>query len=208
MTEHLDKDARREQILDAATTMFITQGYENSTVDDIAKEAGLSKGSIYWYFKSKLEILFALTDRCIYDSQQEVVRLADLDELGPESLYKAHRIISCKKGHNTEHDQLFGQLVGLAGRYPEIQARLDGYYHKWDNVTASLLQRGIDKGVFKETNVIHIGQAITALYDGLHFRSGIDTEVDIVGVLETTTKLLYDALIVKTQETDNTENKE
>ena len=47
---------RREQILRAATELFSQGGYHGVTVDAIAQKAGISKGNLYWYFKSKQEI--------------------------------------------------------------------------------------------------------------------------------------------------------
>jgi AcrR family transcriptional regulator len=44
---------RRKQIMDAALTCFTRKGYTNTTMDDIVAESGLSKGALYWYFKSK-----------------------------------------------------------------------------------------------------------------------------------------------------------
>jgi AcrR family transcriptional regulator len=196
MTEHMTRDVRRDQILDAATKMFVAQGYDNSTVDEIAREAGLSKGSIYWYFKSKLDILLALTDRCVEESQQELLQMADLSQYGPEALFKCHKVLCTGKMVRPEHDQLFGQLVGLAPRHPEIRERLADYYHRWDNVAESLLRRAIDGGHFRETDSLRVAQAITAMYDGLFSRRDIDPTVDMIAVLETTTRLLYDALIV------------
>lgn len=50
---------RRKQILDVAYTLFYKNGYSNTTVTDIAKTAGISKGLIYRYFNTKEDILFA-----------------------------------------------------------------------------------------------------------------------------------------------------
>lgn len=50
----------RKAILDAATTLFARKGYSDTTIEDIAKKAGISKGLIYNYFPGKLEILEAL----------------------------------------------------------------------------------------------------------------------------------------------------
>ena len=44
---------RKQQILDAAEDVFTRKGLDNARMDDIAKRTGLSKGSLYWYFKSK-----------------------------------------------------------------------------------------------------------------------------------------------------------
>ncbi|MBC7330889.1 MAG: TetR/AcrR family transcriptional regulator [Synergistetes bacterium] len=50
------KDLTREKILNAALECFAEKGYKETTVDEIAKRANVSKGNIYWHFKSKLEI--------------------------------------------------------------------------------------------------------------------------------------------------------
>ncbi|MDL1899078.1 helix-turn-helix transcriptional regulator [Anaerolineae bacterium CFX7] len=45
--------ARKAQILDAAAAVFARKGFYQASMDDIVEEAGLSKGALYWYFKSK-----------------------------------------------------------------------------------------------------------------------------------------------------------
>lgn len=55
-----DKSARRDQITAAAKEVFARKGFHATTISDIAKEAGLAYGSIYWYFDSKDELFHAL----------------------------------------------------------------------------------------------------------------------------------------------------
>src|SRR5438876_10787857 len=57
-----DKSHRREAILGAAKRVFAEKGYTATTIGDIAKVAGLSYGSIYWYFDSKDELFHSLMD--------------------------------------------------------------------------------------------------------------------------------------------------
>ena len=47
------KEERRDQLIQAAITCFGEKGYYETSMDDIVREAGLSKGALYWYFKSK-----------------------------------------------------------------------------------------------------------------------------------------------------------
>ncbi len=195
MTEHQTEDVRREQILDAATTLFVEHGYENTTVDEIAKQAGLSKGAIYWYFKSKLEILFALTDRYIHDEQMDVVQMAQND-YGAETLYKVHSELYRTKMTNPERDQVFCQLNSLASRFPEIGGKLAGYLRDWDQIVSTLIQEAVQDGKFRSTNPLYVSQAISAMYNGLFTRKQLDPNVDVLGVLEVATKLFYDALAV------------
>ncbi|MBN1415071.1 MAG: TetR/AcrR family transcriptional regulator [Bacteroidales bacterium] len=55
-----EKERRRNDILDAAEKVFFKKGIEQSTMDDVAAKAELSKGTIYLYFKSKEELYFAI----------------------------------------------------------------------------------------------------------------------------------------------------
>jgi len=194
MTEHLPRDMRRQQILNAALQLFVERGYEDSSVDEIARVAGLSKGSIYWYFKSKLDILFSLTDRFVEESQAEVVRLAADDKYGTEALYKAHREMDVQKQMDPAKDKLLSQLMGLAARYPEIRERMCEYYRQWDSVTANLVQGAVNNGKFTPVDAKSLAQAIGALYDGLCLRRQLDPQIDIVTVIETIMKLAHDAL--------------
>lgn len=55
-----EKSARREQILASAKKVFADKGFHATTIGDIAKDAGLAYGSVYWYFDSKDELFQAL----------------------------------------------------------------------------------------------------------------------------------------------------
>lgn len=52
--------ATREQILDAALLVFSRKGYSAATLQDVAAEAGLTRGAVYWHFKGKVELYAAL----------------------------------------------------------------------------------------------------------------------------------------------------
>ena len=52
-----------KSVLDSALSLFVTQGYDATSMDDIASRAGLTKGAVYFYFKDKLSLLHALLER-------------------------------------------------------------------------------------------------------------------------------------------------
>ena len=60
-----EKEQRRNDIIDAAEKVFFQKGLHNSTMDEVAKEAELSKGTLYLYFKSKEEIYFEIKLRAV-----------------------------------------------------------------------------------------------------------------------------------------------
>jgi len=60
MAEHRTRDARRQQILDAAMRCYSRKGYHATTMEDITHESGLTKGGIYWHFSSKWQIFIEM----------------------------------------------------------------------------------------------------------------------------------------------------
>jgi AcrR family transcriptional regulator len=72
------REKRREQLLDAATTVFARKGYWAASISDIIQVADVARGSFYRYFQSKQEIFVAIVDRF---REQERVLVQQLDEL-------------------------------------------------------------------------------------------------------------------------------
>ncbi|MFC7398666.1 TetR/AcrR family transcriptional regulator [Chelatococcus sp. GCM10030263] len=62
-SSHLDQAERRERILDAAERRFIQAGFHRATMQDVAREAGMSPGNLYRYFPSKDAIVEGLVER-------------------------------------------------------------------------------------------------------------------------------------------------
>lgn len=58
-----EKERRRSEILNAAEKVFFTKGLHNATMDEVADEAELSKGTVYLYFKNKEDLFFAINSR-------------------------------------------------------------------------------------------------------------------------------------------------
>jgi len=58
-----DAAARRSEILDAAEKLFGTKGYDSTSTGDILRELGIARGTLYYHFKSKEDILHAMIDR-------------------------------------------------------------------------------------------------------------------------------------------------
>jgi len=71
VTPRLSRSARRIQLMSAAKSAFVTQGYHAAAMDDIADRAGVSKPVLYQHFPSKLELYLALLN----ESADEMVRL-------------------------------------------------------------------------------------------------------------------------------------
>jgi AcrR family transcriptional regulator len=69
----------RSQLLEAARRVFARQGYFNSKISDITREAGMSQGNLYWYFKGKEDLLRAVLAEGFQAIQETTAQVASLD---------------------------------------------------------------------------------------------------------------------------------
>lgn len=68
-----DPDAsKRAEILQAAHSLFIRYGFKKTTMDDLAAQAGIGKATIYYYFRSKKDLLLGYADMCLAENNARV----------------------------------------------------------------------------------------------------------------------------------------
>jgi AcrR family transcriptional regulator len=73
--------ARREEILEAATTLFAERGYAKTVTDDLIEKLGVGKGTLYRYFPSKRELFLAAVDRVMRKQRERVdAAIAGIDD--------------------------------------------------------------------------------------------------------------------------------
>ncbi|HEY8003809.1 MAG TPA: TetR/AcrR family transcriptional regulator [Phenylobacterium sp.] len=114
----LDRDQRRERILDVAQEVFLEEGFANASMSTIAARLGGSKGTLYNYFKSKDELFRAYVERrCLW--QQDEVFATKAGEVPEAAL---HRIARSFLAHVLNEVTLrnFALIVAEAERTPEI----------------------------------------------------------------------------------------
>ncbi|MEV6430506.1 TetR/AcrR family transcriptional regulator [Nocardia sp. NPDC051463] len=93
--EHLER--RRQQILDAAQLCFARKGFHETSMQDVFAESGLSAGAVYRYFKSKNELIMALTTQTMVDVRAAMSEVIHGDPLPtPAELVRtlAERIVA------------------------------------------------------------------------------------------------------------------
>lgn len=145
-----DNTTKRERILRAAAQVFATNGFHQSTIEQIAESAGVGKGTVYLYFKGK----DGLFDALIYDGLGMVVeRMADeaaaaecprerLELLAIRHLQFIVRNLPVMK-------VLFQQAIPRINTLkPEVEARVEAY----KELFAATLREGVEKGLFNSVD--------------------------------------------------------
>lgn len=72
-----EAEATRERILDAAEQEFQQRGVSGTSLEDIARAAGVTRGAIYWHFRDKAALFEAMMDRVVLPLETEMLRASD-----------------------------------------------------------------------------------------------------------------------------------
>lgn len=130
------------RILDAAGRLFMEKGYEHTSIQDIIDNlGGLSKGAIYHHFKSKEEILDAVTDRIMEESNQKLAGIPKRKDLnGIEKLRTLFKSSLCRPAQ----DEIF-RLVPCFYNNPRLLASL--LYETIELTAPEYIQPIIEEGI-------------------------------------------------------------
>jgi len=129
-------------ILEAAEGLFERYGYRKTTVDEIAQAAGLGKGTIYLYFKSKEDLAYAWLEHLHRDLRQAIVGIGESPGPGPE---RAHRFLMTRVLARYDIFSRSGRSMEevLETLKPNLWERRDQFHAFEAGILAQILTDGI-----------------------------------------------------------------
>lgn len=164
-------DTTRQQILRAAAHQFARRAYHDVGLDDILAEAALTKGAMYFHFRSKHALAVAIIEQHKDEGRAAVEDLLARQLSGLETLIDfcylaAVREISQDVARAASH------LIESVGRTEGLQAQLLG---GWTDMLADVVKRAIAEGdVVEGWDPRDIGRLIVSMYMGLRQTSDLD----------------------------------
>jgi TetR/AcrR family acrAB operon transcriptional repressor len=182
-------EVRREEILSAAQACFREQGYHRTTVDDVASRAGLSKGAIYWHFKGKREVFYALFDRYM-ESFEAYPQAAKGAPSAPEAFRRMAAVFREGIDEVLELVELHFEYVAHASREQELGDRYRKMYQTFRVVIEEQVRRGIRDGDFRPVDPGTVAAGIAATLDGLILQKVFVPEVDLGRLFDETVEIL------------------
>ncbi len=99
-----ERQARQQLILDAAIQVFAKKGFHQATMDDVAQEAELGKGTLYYYFKSKEEILLKLLEENTRSFFEQILHAIDSET---DFIQTVRKVLLFYASYFTEHEMFF-----------------------------------------------------------------------------------------------------
>lgn len=161
-------EERKSQILDAAATVFARLGFHQARMDDIAAEAGLSKGALYLYYKSKDAIIFAILRFFFARALQDLRKLS----ASPGSVAGQLALIIHQSALDIERipgvQAIAFEFYAVAARQSTVRTYLKTYFSEFREALAAIIQRGIDAGEFRpEADAHAAATTLIAILEGL-----------------------------------------
>ena len=151
MRDSANTKPTRELILDATERLIARFGYRKMTIDDLAQEVGIGKGSVYLHFSSKEEIALSHIDRIIDRLKGRLERIAAKDEPADARLRSmlVERVIF--RFDSVQHyTQSLNEL--LAQLRPKLLERRKRYFEEEAHLFARVIDEGARAGTFRESD--------------------------------------------------------
>ncbi len=140
-----EPEERRAEIMDVAQELFQAKGYEATTISDILEKAGIARGTFYYYFKSKDEIMDAVIERRIGEQNQALIPIVDNDNL--DAVAKIRQIIVETRKMNLENKDILEYLHQPENIVMHQKSLVQGV-RKFTPLVTQIIRQGIDEGQF------------------------------------------------------------
>jgi AcrR family transcriptional regulator len=161
------EEKRKLQIVQAAYEVIAGKGYNNFTIDDIAAQAGLSKGGVLYYFDSKYDILIYLLEKIQNIIEQNIKMRSDKYRT-PERKLKAIIIayIVTAKRHPAFYRVFvdFWAQISINQRIKDINSRI---YERMCSEIKRVIDEGISMNVFNNVESSSLSCSITSMITNL-----------------------------------------
>ncbi len=185
------RSERIPQIIKAAIKTFARKGLYATRMEDIAHEAKLSIGGVYWYYKSREDIVLAIADSAFGPDLEHLQSL--LDQTGTiRSRLLGYMQVNIQA---TSPDlSLMYEFYSLGGRDKRVRAKFLSYFTSYQEQLAKVIQQGIANNEFRSVNPKTVALTLISIYEGILEMYMINPSMDVEKALVESMNLLFDGI--------------
>jgi AcrR family transcriptional regulator len=166
-----EKERRRQQIIVAAKRVFSEKGFNKATMEDIAKEAELSPGTLYLYFKNKEELYASLSLRILQYLHIRVTHVNKETTLSPDQklaalmeamydVYDFDPLIIINMFHLQSSETLKNLSESLLSEIKELSQKSIG-------AIAKIFEEGMDNGIYVDRHPVALADIFWSMFSGV-----------------------------------------
>lgn len=157
------KETRPDEIVDAAFERFAVDGYAGARIDDVAERAGVSKGLVYRYFKTKEALFKAVIRRVVSPRIHALAEAMDADEGSAEAFLTGPMVEFCAQVVESPVRHIIRLLIAEGPKHPDLLAL---YHEEVVSVGLAAIGRRLDRAVaageFRRSAVQRFPQLVIA----------------------------------------------
>ena len=188
---------RRAQIIQAALACFSRKGYRNTTMDDIVAASRLSKGTLYWYFKSKDGLFVSAVASALAEIGQGVAAALERCTTASEKL----RALALEQAKFCNLDAgIFNLIIEFWGQSSSREEASQSWTNllvQFGEIVTGIIEEGVRNGEFKPVDAGQLAWALMATYDGLVAYVALVPGIDLERVSEVFVETLLSGLVVR-----------
>ncbi|MEM6991732.1 MAG: TetR/AcrR family transcriptional regulator [Myxococcota bacterium] len=176
MSRQGDDESRKQQIRAAAVRCFVRRGFSATRLLDIARQAGLSKGGVYFYYNT-IEALFEV----VLDAQRAQIEARwafTPGGDGPADVTLERLVIAHLRTIEDDPDdtRLHHLLVSMAPQEGPFRDKLVDGTRILRDLYAQVIDRGVREGVFNDGEADHLADVVLAMVQGLAAQTALHPE--------------------------------
>ncbi len=158
---------RRRQVLDASSALFRRHGFHNTSMAQIAAEAGMSVGHIYRYFENKEAIIAAIVEEDLQQGRETIVRMTE-DPAGRRAAILAGVDEGVAKMLHRADSALFLEVMAEAARNPKVARSAELQHQAALDCLGAILPKQDGAGPFTREQAIDL---LNLIFSGLRLRA-------------------------------------
>ncbi len=158
---------RKEEILSAACEVVSEVGFKSLRVADVAKRAGMSTGSVHYYFDTKRDLMHAAFE---WNFKRSIERRRDLLESGEAPARRLRSFIESylpRDATTVAAWRVWAELWVEALHDPDLQELNEQVYGEWRRTVAAIIRDGQAQGQFRDGDAVQLANGLVGMIDGL-----------------------------------------
>ena len=185
---------RKKEIVTAAITVFSQEGFYQARMDDIAQAAGLSKGTLYLYFKDKDALIIAIAETIFRQDVVELDLARRLSGTAVEKLETFLQLFIAEMEQTNAIMPIVYEFYAMSIRREDVRLLLKDYLNTSIAILETIIQQGIDAGDLLPTDANKAAFTFGALLEGVFVQSFYADTKDVAERFMSGLTLLLDGL--------------
>lgn len=183
----VEHDKRKQEILQKSLDVFIDEGYEDATFQKIADRCGITRTTLYIYFKNKHEIFLGSIKELLSELEKSLYGFLSNDSMSSEEILRnVFRVIIEECDNNRKlFSVLLNYLMQLKKSGIDPDTRVKRRVIKVRHLLSTILIRGIKAKEFADMNVKDMNELLYGIIESAIFRLAVLDQKDISDVLNT-----------------------